>query len=91
MGSGACMGRGQGLPAPACAHQALASLAVVALAVVRYLSMRANTLKRHDNGQPWAHGRKLHKEQQRGSSSRSRGPAVGGRRGWDGLSKRCAG
>jgi hypothetical protein len=49
---------------PACAHQALAPLAVVALAVVRYLSMRANTLKRHDNGQPWAHGRKLRKEQQ---------------------------
>ncbi len=32
---------------------------------VSYLSMRANTIKRHGTGQPWAHGRKLRKEQQR--------------------------
>jgi hypothetical protein len=32
---------------------------------VSYLGLRANTLKKHENGQPWAHGRKLRKEQQR--------------------------
>jgi hypothetical protein len=55
---------------------------------ISYLGLRADTLNKHENGQPWAHGCKLRKEQQR-LHQQQKQEVTGHVR--DGLSKPCAG